>query len=444
MEKILNLDFVNKVINDSLLWAKENVFILENLIQVGILILIVPFSLIIGKKIKKAIKENINFSVPEQFKLKIILNELIEIIPLLSLAFFFWAAGIILKEMDLGFAFLKIFQTFVVAWIWIKLAATVISDKFWAKVFTVSALVIAVFHILGLLVPVITLLDNIGFTMGGVRLTLLSVFKAIILIFALLKLGTWVSDQLEKKIREVDDLTPSAHVLVSKIIKISIIGLVCIVSLTSIGIDLSAFAVFGGMIGVGIGFGLQKVVANFISGIILLLDKSIKPGDVIEIGDVYGWVSDFKARYASVVTRDGKEYLIPNEDMITQQVINWSYSTSQIRVRIPVGVSYNDDVHLARKLMLESIKGIDRVLTKPEAACLLKGFGDNSVDFELRFWIKDPQNGLANIRSVVMLNIWDKFKQNNIEIPYPQRDVHIDTSEPIKVEAVPVDSRENI
>ena len=436
MEQFLNLEFLNKAVISLIVWIKTHLLVVENLIQVGVLVLIVPLSLVIGKKIKKAIQENIDLPIPGQFRIKIILDELFQLVPIISLVFFFWASGTILKQVEAGAALLKIFQTFIIAWIWIKLAASIILDKFWAKVITVSALVVAVFHILGLLSPVVNLLDNIGFVLGGVHLTLLSVIKAMILILILLKFGIWVSDQFEKKIRQVDSLTPSAHVLVSKVIKISIIGLVCIIALTSIGINLSAFAVFSGAIGVGIGFGLQKVVANFISGIILLVDKSIKPGDVIQMGDVYGWVSDFKGRYASVVTRDGKEYLIPNEDLITQQVINWSYSNSRIRVKIPVGISYKADVHLAKKLMLDALTGVSRVLKNPAPACLLKGFGDNSIDLELRFWIQDPQNGLANIKSLVMFNIWDMFKENNIEIPYPQRDLHFDPDSPVTIQTI--------
>jgi len=162
-----------------------------------------------------------------------------------------------------------------------------------------------------------------------------------------------------------------------------------------------------------------------VSGLILLIDRSIKPGDVIEIEGTYGWINSLRARYASVITRDGKEHLIPNEDLITNRVINWSFSDRNVRVRVPVGISYDSNPRLAIELCLQAAKSTSRTLMDPEPKCLLTGFGDNSIDLELRFWIDDPSNGVGNVRSAVLLSIWDKFNENNIEIPYPQRDVRI-------------------
>ena len=188
----------------------------------------------------------------------------------------------------------------------------------------------------------------------------------------------------------------------------------------------------GGAVGVGIGFGLQKVVSNLVSGLILLIDRSIKPGDVIEIEGTYGWINSLRARYASVITRDGKEHLIPNEDLITNRVINWSFSDRNVRVRVPIGISYDSNPRLAIELCLQAAKLTSRTLMDPEPKCLLTGFGDNSIDLELRFWIDDPSNGVGNVRSAVLLSIWDKFNENNIEIPYPQRDIRIRNIAPTK------------
>ncbi|MCK5099860.1 MAG: mechanosensitive ion channel, partial [Desulfobacteraceae bacterium] len=221
------------------------------------------------------------------------------------------------------------------------------------------------------------------------------------------------------------ELTGSTAVLLVKTARVTIYTIIILVALNSTGIELTTLTVFGGALGVGIGFGLQKVVSNFISGIILLLDKSIKPGDVIEIDDVYGYISKLQSRYVSVVIRDGSEHLIPNEDLITQKVINWSFSDTKIRIKVPIGISYDSDPHHVMELIMSSIKGMTRILSDPEPACLLRGFGDSSVDLELRFWIKDPENGVENIKSEVLLNVWDTFKDNNIVIPFPQRDVHL-------------------
>jgi small-conductance mechanosensitive channel len=196
-----------------------------------------------------------------------------------------------------------------------------------------------------------------------------------------------------------------------------------VLALGSIGIDLTAFAVFSGAVGVGVGFGLQKVVSNLVSGVILLLDRSIKPGDVIELDGTYGSVIALNARYASVQTRDGKEYLIPNEDLITQRVTNWSFSNDLIRLHVKVGISYRSDPHAAIGLALEAARDVPRVLPKPPPNCLLVGFGDSTIDLELRFWISDPVNGIANVRGAVMLNMWDLYQQHGIELPYPQREL---------------------
>jgi len=206
-----------------------------------------------------------------------------------------------------------------------------------------------------------------------------------------------------------------------------------LVGLSYIGFDMTSFALFGGAIGVGIGFGLQKVVSNLISGVILLLDRSIKPGDVISVAGTYGWINSLGARYASVITRDGVEHLIPNEELITQRVENWSYSNNLVRQKVAIGISYGSDVRQAIALCLEAADETERALKTPSPVCLLRGFGDSSVDLELRFWIDDPANGVSNVRSEVLLRVWDKFHDQGIQIPFPQRDLHIRSAEVISV-----------
>ena len=167
------------------------------------------------------------------------------------------------------------------------------------------------------------------------------------------------------------------------------------------------------------------MVSNLVSGIIILLDKSIKPGDVISLGDTFGWINTLGARYASVVTRDGKEFLIPNEDLITNQVVNWSHTNDFVRLDIFFGTAYGDDPHKVRALAREAAASVDRVLTVRPPVCHIVGFGDSSVDYILRFWITDPTGGLTNIRGNVYLALWDIFKENNISIPFPQREVRM-------------------
>jgi small-conductance mechanosensitive channel len=311
------------------------------------------------------------------------------------------------------------------AWFIIRFTTTMIRDSNWARLISITAWFVAALHILKLLVPAIELLDKLAIDLGGVRISLLLLIKGVIVFTVLLKLATTAASMLEKRILTIKELTPSVQVLLSKALTLTLLTVAIMVALSSLGINLSAFAFIGGAIGVGIGFGLQKVVSNLISGVILLLDKSIKPGDVIEVGDSYGRIDSLGARYVSVATRDGFEFLIPNEDLITQQVINWSFSNALVRIKIGVGVSYDTDIHHAMELMVQTASGVDRVLKKPGPVCQLKNFGDNAIDLELRIWIGDPGSGVSNVSSAVRVAIWDVFKEHGIEIPYPQRDVHI-------------------
>ncbi len=278
-----------------------------------------------------------------------------------------------------------------------------------------------------------TLLDDLAVNLGSLRISALTLVKAMLSLAVLLWLATLASRLFERRITTLPNLTPSLQVLFVKVFKIVLVVIAIVAALRTVGVDLTAFAVFTGAVGLGIGFGLQKAVSNFVSGVAILLDRSVKPGDVISVGDTFGWVESLGARYVSVLTRDGREFLIPNEDLITQQVINWSYSSNHVRLRVPVGISYKADVHKAIALCLEAADETKRVLQVPKPVCLLKGFGDSSVELELRFWINDPKNGVGNVRSDVMLSLWDKFHAQGVEIPFPQRDLHIKTSMPVRV-----------
>jgi small-conductance mechanosensitive channel len=201
--------------------------------------------------------------------------------------------------------------------------------------------------------------------------------------------------------------------------------LAVVVALGAVGIDLTALAVFSGAIGIGIGLGLQQLAANVIAGFVLILDKSIKPGDVISIGETFGRVTSLGARYVSMRTRDGIEYLIPNNHFMNSGVENWSYSDVNVRLKVQVGVAYETDLHQAIALCIEAAKAVPRVLEQPRPICLVTGFGESAITLEIRLWINDPSDGVANVRSAVWLEVWDRFKQAGIRIPFPQRDVHI-------------------
>ncbi len=288
---------------------------------------------------------------------------------------------------------------------------------------------IAALHIMGWYETTVDLLSGVNFSLGQGKVSLFTIIKGSFYFMIFLWAAKILSGALEKKIKSIEELTPSLKVLFSKILKSILIFFAILFGLDSVGVDLSSFAIFGGAIGVGIGFGLQKVVSNFISGIILLLDRSIKPGDVIAVNidgiSTFGWVNTLGARYVSIIRRDGKEHLIPNELLITEKVENWSFSNNDIRLSINIGVSYNSDLRKVLNLCLEAAEEEPRVKAFPEPVVRVIGFGDSSVDIEIRGWINDPVNGIGNIRSDVLLSVWDKFQENNIEIPFPQRDLNI-------------------
>jgi small-conductance mechanosensitive channel len=332
---------------------------------------------------------------------------------------------------------IKIVVSLLTAWVIIRLTSSVVRDPVWAKAVAITAWTIAALTILKLLQPTVALLDQFAVSMGGLRISALLVIKGMLALAVLLGLATFASRLLERRIKGAPSLTPSVQVLFSKLLKIVLVTIAVVVALSSVGIDLTAFAVFSGAVGVGVGFGLQKVVANLISGVILLLDRSVKPGDVIGVGDTYGWIDSLGARYVSVVTRDGIEHLIPNEDLIVTRVENWSYSNNLVRLKVPVGIAYRADPRQASRLCLEAARATPRVLAEPAPVCLLTGFGDSAVDLELRFWIRDPTNGTSNVKSDVLLNVWDRFHEHGIEIPFPQRDLHIRTPGEFRVLAEP-------
>ena len=338
---------------------------------------------------------------------------------------FIWIALAVTSRAGWSVALPRSVLSLLAAWIVIRFTTLFVKDPAWARLVFLTAWTLAALSILGLLEPTIALLDQLAIRVGNLRVSALLILQGLLSLVVFLWLAVTVSQMMENRIRSVSTLTPSIQVLVSKLLKILLITVAIVGALGIIGVDVTAFAVFTGAVGVGVGFGLQKVVSNLISGVILLLDRSVKPGDVISVGDTFGWINSLGARYVSVITRDGREYLIPNEDLITQQVVNWSYSNSEVRLNIPIGVSYRSDVHKAMQLCLDAANLTPRVLAKPSSQCLLRGFGDSSVDLELRFWINDPQNGIANLQSDVLLRVWDLFHANGIEIPFPQRDLHL-------------------
>ncbi|MGB0713033.1 MAG: mechanosensitive ion channel family protein [Gammaproteobacteria bacterium] len=336
-----------------------------------------------------------------------------------------WLAIGIAETLQWPHRALIVVASLISAWLLIRIATLMVSNPAIARAVAVIAWTVAALNIVGWLGPTMEMLDSWAINAGELRISPLTLVKGgLALWFALWLAGT-VSSVLERQLRRSDSVSPAMQALGAKLTRIGLILVAILVALSAVGIDLTALAVFSGALGVGLGFGLQKIFSNLVSGVILLMDRSIKPGDVISLGPTFGWINYLGARYVSVITRDGIEHLIPNEELITQRVENWSYSNNLVRLHIPVGIAYDSDPRLAMKLCVEAALAVPRIKRNPDPRCQLVGFGNSSVDLDLRIWIDDPPQGRANVISEVYLNIWDRFHEHDIEIPFPQQDVHV-------------------
>ncbi|CUH98660.1 mechanosensitive ion channel family protein [Leisingera aquaemixtae] len=324
------------------------------------------------------------------------------------------------------------------AWLIVSFATRLVGNPLLRNMVKYGAWVWITLRILGVTQEATALLDSIAIDFGDLRISLFLVVQAIVILGVMLTLARVISQLAANRIRSNSEISPSMQVLGAKLAQILLFGGAFFIGLKAIGIDLTGLAVLSGAIGVGLGFGLQKVVSNLVSGLIILLDKSIKPGDVISLGDTFGWINALGARYVSVVTRDGREYLIPNEDLITTQVVNWSHSDRFVRLDLTFGTAYGDDPHKVRKIAIEAASSVNRVLQygSKKPVCHITGFGDSSVDYVLRFWIDDPTGGLTNIRGNVFLALWDAFQAQGISIPFPQREVRM-LNDPLPVRVAP-------
>jgi small-conductance mechanosensitive channel len=340
---------------------------------------------------------------------------------LLQFVLFQIARGLALEQYAL-----RVSMTLLGAWLIIRLLSMPVRNPAMARLVAIVAWTVAALSILGILDRTMIILEQLAIPMGKDKvLSLRSVLIAVLALVAFVWAALITSQFVEQRLSRSESFTVSARLLLAKIAKFTLIGVAIVVGLGSAGLDLTFFAFFGGALAVAVGFGLQRVTSNLFSGFILLLDRSIKPGDVVELQGTYGWVNKLATRYTSVITRDGTEYLIPNEDMITQPVVNWSHSNRLVRQHVKVRVSYDSDINLARRLCVEAAKGTDRVLESPAPLCMLLDFEDSAVILELRFWIEDPQNGITNVQSDVRLKIWDSFHASGVRFPFKQHDVHL-------------------
>ncbi len=307
----------------------------------------------------------------------------------------------------------------------VRLFTGEMKNRFWAGILAGVIWLWAVLYIFHFIEPWLTLLSHIDFHLGQVRLSLLQISRALPVFLLLYWLAKNLAIIWRFWLAVGSGLSAAMQILLSRLGSILLYSTAVVLVLTYLGLDLTVFALFSGALGLGLGFGLQKIFANLVSGFILLADKSIKPGDVIQLGDEYGWINFLGVRYISVITRNGTEHLIPNENLITEEVVNWSYSQNLVRLKLPVGVAYGSDLEQAQDLMFEAAAATERVLKDPQPSLRLMGFGDNAINLELRIWINDPQHGIHSVKSELFWGIWQRFRDHGIEIPYPQRDVYL-------------------
>ncbi len=288
---------------------------------------------------------------------------------------------------------------------------------------------------LGYLEPVKQVLNSetMTFKLGSLELSAYKLLKGLFAFIILFWFASVLTSSGEKRLCRLKKIKASNRALLIKGFQISVYFLMFLIGLDILGIDLTAFAVVGGAIGIGIGFGLQKITSNFISGLILLLEKSVEEDDLVELSDgTVGFVRNTGARYTLIETFESRDIMVPNEDFITNRVTNWTYTNTKGRVDINIGVSYGSDLDKVYELILEAAKEHPRCSLDPQAECYLVDFADSSVNFTLYFWVDDIIGGRKRPRSDVLFSIWKKFKENGIEIPFPQRDVHVKGLENIK------------
>jgi small-conductance mechanosensitive channel len=290
---------------------------------------------------------------------------------------------------------------------------------------------------LGWLDPIIFTLDSVGIAAGKSRITVWSVLKLLFTLTLFMLAATWISRWVERRVKKLTGVAMSTRIGIAKFANAFLIALSILIGLNAAGVDLTALTVLTGAVGLGLGFGLQSIAANFVSGFVLLMDRSIKPGDVISLSgqagtstENFGWVQELRGRYVVVRDRDGVEMLVPNQQLISNAVINWSYTDPRIRLKLPIRISYRDDPELALKILRDACEGQERVLREPPPVSRLMHFSDSGIELELRFWISDPQEGVNNVRSEVNRAIWRLFKENKITIPIAQREIIIHSAPP--------------
>lgn len=424
-------------------WVERDVLTLNMGIQLGLIAAAFVPALIFGPRLKRFINRQVRHRLPSGI-LRRACDAFATVATLIALWIALALASAVLSGIGQSNAVISAVQSLLTAAIFIRLVTLVIRSPFWSKVAFYIAWPIAALDAFGILDNVVTQLDAASIPIGEsstgdiIALSAMDVVRAGIIFAVFFWIASLASGLINRQIENVDELNPSFKALLSKVLNFVMPILALVFALNMIGFNLASLAVFSGAVGLGIGLGLQKIISNFLAGFTLLADKSIKPGDVIEVDGTFGWVTEMKSRYVAVRTRDGHENLIPNSIFIDEGVVNWSHSDRVVRCHAPFGVSYGtSDLRQVQSLATAAAQAVERVVDHPTPVCNLMAFGESSIDFDLRFWITDPANGMSNVRSEVLLGIWEALAAHDIEIPFKQIDLHVKSASAAVIEALP-------
>lgn len=404
-------------------WINRDLLTVDTTVQICVVIAALVFGAIVARFIAPRLSRAI-----ESLRLPMGLRKPLQNLRRLSAVaislLFLFLASLVHTVTDAGidFYFVTATMNLAAAWIIIRMAVQVVHNPATRAGIAMFIWVVAALSIFGYLDDTARALDGFAITLGELRLSGLSITKAAIATMILLYGASGLSKLVEYQLGKIPSMTAGSRLLVMKIVRILLFTLAVMIGVTMAGINLAMLAVFSGAVGLGLGLGLQRSVSNFFTGLTLLLDRSIQPGDLIEMPDgTLGTVHQMGSRCIELRALDNRSFLIPNEQMVANQVINWSRGSSAVAQRVTFGVDYKHDPREIIKIALEATKGIDRVVHEP--ACFFTGFGESSLDFMLIFWIDDPQNGTGGVKSDVLLALHDLFRKNGIDIPYPHRKI---------------------
>ena len=431
IEEVVPVEAVIATVERVLSWLETEIFNLDVAIQLGLIAAAILPALIFAPRLKSILLAVLEQRIEISLVQRVLSALVVLVIPI--------ALWIVLGLITLGLNTLgrpdewaEAAISLLTAWLVIRAVTLIIRSKFWSSIAFYIAWPIAVLDLFGLLDDVILQLQALAIPLGEntdgepVDLSVFDVIRTLIYFGVLFWAASFAGRLIDQQLEKSSEISPTFRTLITKILSFALPAIALVVALQMTGFNLATLAIFSGAIGIGIGLGLQQTVANIAAGFSLLADKSIKPGDSIEIDGVFGWVTEMRSRYVAIRTRDGTEMLIPNEQFMLNGVTNWSHSDQVVRLHAPFGVTYaQDDLRVVQELAVQAAQSVDRVVSTPSPVCNVMEFGDNSVNFDLRFWISDPQQGQSNVRSDVYLALWERLKTAGIEIPFPQRDIYI-------------------